>query len=568
MTAAGKNAEVGATDVVILGTGAAGLTAALVAAASGLRVTLLENSAQVGGTSARAAGTLWIPGNPFMSADDAAADIEQARHYLDVLVGDDSPSLMRDAFFSHGPAMLNWLTTNTSVRFKPCPFHADYHPELPGSRSGMRPVEPLIFDGRKLGETFTLLRPPIDEFMVFGGMMVSKADIDLLLKAGRSVGASWHALKLVTRYLVDRTRYPRGTRLTMGNALCASLLNECRQHGVELRPGTTVTSVEPTAAGTYQLQLQQDNRSQSIVARRGIVFAGGGFSGNASLRAQHLPRPTPLNTTAFDGANGSSQELARSLGAQIGPSSEDNAWWFPSSIYPRRHGESGVFPHIIMDRAKPGLIAVNRDGRRFTNEGASYHQFARAQYAANAVPCWLVCDHRFIRRYGLGAVRPRGFGLQHAIASGYIQSAPGIDALANAIGVDAANLRESAQRMTRFSQTGTDEDFGKGGDPLSRQNGDPAHPGPNPCLGPVNTPPFYAVQVRPTDLGTSRGLLTNTNGQLLDADGNEICGLYACGNDMQSIMGGHYPAPGVTLGPAMAFAFAAARDIVAWSMRD
>jgi len=346
----------------------------------------------------------------------------------------------------------------------------------------------------------------------------------------------------------------------MGNALCAALLHECLQRQVALALRTKVISIEAIGQLGHRLKLSSSGDSRTLTAARGLIFAGGGFSGNESARRQHMPEPTPEFTAAFEGADGSSQALARMLGAQLGPSCEHNAWWFPSSVVPRGDGSRGVFPHIIMDRAKPGLIAVNRDGQRFTNEGASYHQFARAQYAAGAIPCWLVCDAAFVRRYGLGAVRPGGFGLRRAIDSGYLTRAGSLPELAALIKVNPAGLARSAQRMTQFAASGEDEDFGKGSDSLSRQNGDADYHGPNPCLGPVTTGPFYAIAVAPADLGTSRGLLTDTNARLLDDRDNPVPGLYACGNDMQSIMGGQYPAPGVTLGPVMTFGYLAALD--------
>lgn len=546
-------------DLVVLGAGVAGMTAALVGAIEGLRVLLVEKTEQVGGTSSRSAGTLWIPGNFFMNERAAQDDVSEARTYLDALVGERSPSHLREAFLRQGPEMLAYLLQHTKIQFKPCPKHADYHPELRGSRPGGRPVEPEVFDGRQLGVAFDLIRPTIPEFMVFGGMMVSKADIDLLLQAGRNWSGSAHAVRLGLRYIRDRLSYRRGTRLTMGNALCGSLLNACLARGVALSLKTEVTRIEALSDHNYRLALLGPEGQKVIDAKSGVVFAGGGFSGNKETRAQYLPTPIPANTAAFEGNDGSSQALALSLGATLAAPREHNAWWFPCSIVPRADGSQGVFPHIIMDRAKPGLIAVRRDGRRFVNEGLSYHAFSRAQYAEDAVPCWLVCDAIFLRRYGLGAIRPGGSGLGRAIKSGYVKTARTLEDLARLIGVEPSGLVDSAQRMTRFASTGLDVDFGKGSDSLSRQNGDPTR-SPNPCLGEVETAPFYAMQVAPADLGTSLGLQTDAHARLMNAHGDPIPGLYACGNDMQSIMGGQYPAPGVTLGPAMTFAYVAARD--------
>jgi hypothetical protein len=480
--------------------------------------------------------------------------VEAARRYLDALVGDRSDARLRERFLRCAPRMIRYLQGHAGLRFNPCPRHADYHPELEGARRGGRPVEPPIFDGRTLGRDFALLRPPLREFMVLGGMMVSKADIDALLALRANAS---HAAALVLRYARDRVTHRRGTRLTMGNALCGALLKALRDAGVTLLTRARTVSAERVGTSAHSLIVDVDGRLRTVVATRALVFAGGGFSANAAWRERHLPKPAPTQTAACEAADASTLTLALSLGAALGEPRGHNAWWFPCSSVPRADGTSGVFPHIVMDRAKPGLIAVDARGRRFVNEGTGYHSFGLAQYATRAIPCWLVCDSRFIRKYGLGAVRPGASGLRDWVRRGYVSEASSLDALARAIGVNPRGLRDSAARMNAYAVSGHDPDFGKGGDALSRQNGDAAH-APNPCLGPIETPPFYAVEVRPADLGTSLGLRVDAHAQLADGDGRALQGLYACGNDMDSIMGGAYPAPGVTLGPGMTFAYVAA----------
>jgi glycine/D-amino acid oxidase-like deaminating enzyme len=544
-------------DVVVLGAGGAGMTAAFVAAHEGARVLVLEKTAYVGGTTSRSAGTLWVPGNPFMPEADARDDVEAARRYLDALIGERGDSRLRDQFLRHGPRMVRYLQLHGGVQFNPCPRHADYHPDLDGGRRGGRPVEAAVFDGRGLGRDFALLRPPLREFMVLGGMMVSKADIDALVALRGHRANRSHAAALVLRYARDRLTHPRGTRLTMGNALCAALLKALRVTGATLVTQARVVGAARIGATAHSLVVDVGGQPHAVVSTRALVFAGGGFSGNVAWRDRHLPRPTPTHTVACECADASTQTLALTLGATLGETRGHNAWWFPSSVVPRHDGTAGVFPHIVLDRAKPGLIAVDRRGRRFVNEGTGYHTFGLAQYAAHAIPSWLVCDSRFIQRYGLGAVRPGGRSLRAWVRRGYVTEAASLDALGRAIGVDAEGLRDSAARMNAYAATGHDPDFGKGADALSRQNGDPTHT-PNPCLGRIDSAPFYAVEVRPADLGTSLGLRTSAHAEPLDADGNALRGLYACGNDMDSIMGGEYPAPGVTLGPGMTFAYVAA----------
>ena len=227
-------------------------------------------------------------------------------------------------------------------------------------------------------------------------------------------------------------------------------------------------------------------------------------------------------------------------------------------------GGRGAYPHLALDRAKPGLIAVNAAGLRFVDEAVSYHEFVVAMHRSNetvpTVPAWLVCDRDFVRNYGLGRVPPGPRRLSSYVRSGYLIQAPTLDALAAKIGVDAAGLRDSVARNNRFAETGVDDDFGKGSTDFDRHNGDPSHQ-PNPCLGPIASPPFCAMAVYPSTLGSSVGLKTDPDGRVLSASGEPISGLYACGNDMASIMRGHYPGPGITLGPGMVFAYRAAMSL-------
>lgn len=555
----------GEYDVVVLGAGAAGMTAALVAATEGLRVLLVERAAQVGGSTSRSAGTLWIPGNFSMDETEARADVEAARLYLDTVVGERSRADLREQFLRSGPAMLRYLQEHSIVHFQACPKHTDYYPDLPGAKAGGRPVEAQMFNGRKLGKAFGALRPTLPEFMVFGGMMVSKADVEKLLNIRQSCANQRHAVTLVLGYVADRLlMYPRGTRLTMGNALCARLLRSVLDANVTIRLRCEVTRIEPEAGACHVLSLSMPEGSHAVRSKLAVVFAGGGFSANSRWRAAHMPKPTPEYSAASGSNDATTMELALGLGGVLGTPREHNAWWFPSSVLRRDDGSVGVFPHIVMDRAKPGLIAIDKNGRRFVNEGINYHEFSVAQYRHNAVPCWLVCDARFICRYGLGAVHPGGRSLEAWVRKGYLKRSDTLDDLAQQIDVNAAGLRNTVERMTQFAATGTDLDFAKGTDRVSRQNGDGTNV-PNPCLGAINTAPFYAVQVAPADLGTSLGLLANEHAQLLDAGGQALSGLYACGNDMNSIMGGQYPAPGVTLGPAMTFGYLAARHIASES---
>lgn len=541
-----QHCEISDYDLVVLGSGASGMTAALVAAIEGARVLVLESTAHIGGTSARSSGTLWIP----PAGDHAAAA------YLDALVGEKADRALREAFLAAGPAMIACLEKHAGFLFRPYPEHPDYRQDLPGAAGGMRPLEPPEFDGRLLGDAFELVGWPLRELMLFGGMMVTRGEAARLLRAGRSVDGTLLATRLALRYLADRLRYPRGTRLVLGNALVARLYKNLldRQVPVWREASTEHLIADGEVRGAV---VRRGGKEIRVRARRGVVLAGGGFPASAALREKHFRRPVARHTAAYEGCVGETLRLGLQAGGALGPPAEDNALWFPSSVTTRPDGTTAVYPHIVLDRAKPGLVAVGRQGRRFTDEAASYHEFTRAMYRTSNVPAWLVCDRRFVWKYGLGMIRPMTPRLAPYLACRYLHAADSVEALAGAIDVAPAALAETVRRHNEFARTGIDADFSKGGNAYDRGNGDPSQK-PNPCLGPIERAPFYAVRVEPTPLGTSLGLRTDANAQVCDAAGKPIAGLYAVGNDMQSVMGGEYPGAGAQLGPGMTFGYLAA----------
>ena len=547
-----------AVDLVVLGSGAAGLTAALTGVLSGLSVLVLEHEAFVGGTSARSSGTVWIPDNPTMRAA-GIKDRVAAEQYLDALVGDRAKRDLRLALLDAGPAMLADLAERAGVAFRPYETAPDYRQDMPGAATGWRALEPLPFDGRVLGERFSDLAQPLPELMLFGGMMVTRGEATRLLDVSRPLAAARLGGALGLRFLADRTRWPRGTRLVLGNALVAQLLKACLERGIRVE-----TTAETDRLSVVSKRVTGvERRDGRIAARRGVVLAGGGFPANPDWRGRELPRPVAQHTPASPGARGRTLELGLEAGATMGPAGMDNALWFPSSTMRRADGSTAVYPHIVLDRAKPGSFCVDATGRRFVNEAVSYHEFVRGMYRANgeghSVPCWLVCGRAFIRRYGLGLIRPHTPSLARYVRNGYLTDGATLAELARKVGMPADALRDTAARMDRFAETGADEDFRRGETIYDRSNGDVRH-GPNPCLGPIGTGPYYAVKLEPTPLGTSRGLATDRHARALDAQGAAIPGLWVAGNDMQSVFGGEYPGAGAQLGQAMTFGWIAARD--------
>ncbi|MEZ5657346.1 MAG: FAD-dependent oxidoreductase [Burkholderiaceae bacterium] len=545
-------------DLIILGSGVGGLTAALSAALEGATVLVLEHAHRFGGTSARSSGTVWMPDSPYLRDRGIDDDRARAERYLKGLIGERADPALWQRLLDAGPAMLADLDKRAGIGFRPFIQAPDYRQDIDGAAPGGRALEPMPFDGRLLGADFARLDDPIRELMLFGGMMLTRAEAATLLRADRSLSAAALGIRLLGRYLRDRLGHQRGTRLVMGNALTARLWHAARHHGVQLRTGQHVQALLSANARILGVRMHDPDGTREIRAQRAVILAGGGFPANGPWRERHLPRPTPIHTPAAEGCDGSTIALALAAGGVLGEPGLDNALWFPSSIASRADGSTAVYPHIVLDRGKPGLIAVDAHGRRFVNEAVSYHEFVRAMYAHRAVPAWLICDRRFIARYGLGLIRPRTPSLRGHVARGYLTEAASIESLAGAIGVPPQALAETVARSNRFAQSGRDGEFGKGATIYDRAAGDPAV-GPNPCLGPIARAPFYALPVHPTPLGTSLGLRADVDARVLDAHHQALPGLYVCGNDMQSAFGGEYPGAGGQLAQAMTFGWLAAR---------
>lgn len=550
-------------DLVVIGAGAGGMTAALAGALQGLDVLLCEATQQVGGTTATSAGTIWVPANtPSLSAGHADT-VEEAMHYLDGLVPSGEGRALREAYLRSGPAIIDEIMRRTQVRFVAAGLHPDYV-DIDGAKVAGRAMAAVPFDGRLLGAEFGRIRAPMKEFMVLGGMMVGKADIGHLVGRFKSWASFRHTAGLVLRQASDRLRHHRGTRLVMGNALVARLYASLRETGAKIAFGVALDELKLADGRVRGVRLQRvDGGSAEVRVRRGVVLAAGGFGRSEELRRRFMPQGhETLPSLVFEGNRGAGVGAAIRAGAAVaGTERGTGVLYQPVSITRKKGEPTGVFPHIFLDRAKPGLIAVDSTGERFTNEGNSYHYFCadmvRRHATTPAIPAWIVCDADFVRKYGLGLIYPGTTDLKPHVDSGYLVCADTVEALASKIGVDAQGLARTVERHNGFAATGVDTDFGKGSTEVSRFNGDPDHK-PNPCLGPIGKAPFCAMALWPADAAADAGLATDEDARVLDAGGVPIPGLYACGSDMASIMGGAYPAPGTTIGPAMVFGWRAA----------
>lgn len=550
-------------DIVVVGAGAAGMAAALFGAIEGQRVLLVERTGYIGGTSALSAATTWVPNTHHaLGSDD---NVEKAERFLDQVVGNHSSAVQRRAFLENGPRAIAVLEANSDVKFRPCALHPDYEQTAEGATLRGRALEPLPFDGRELGAALSVVRPPIPEFTVLGGMMVDRTDIGHLLKMTKSFVSFRHAAGLLARYAIDRLGHTRGTRLVMGNALIGRLLLSLMKRDVDVVLDVKTTEISHDDRGVTGLVLQQGSEVRRVAARRGVVLASGGFNRHRTRRAEMLHRPIPDHSPGAPGHTGEMHDLAFDLGAHYGEGNLDHAFWAPVSVRKRQDGSIAVFPHFVMDRGKPGTVAVDLRGRRFVNEACSYHLFVRSMFEANkavpSIPAYLITDVEGLRKYGLGMVRPGGRGLAPFLADGYLTEGETVAELAGKLGIDAAGLVRTIADMNGYAEAGADPEFGRGTTAYHHANGDPAN-APNPNLGPIRTAPFYAVRLYPGDIGAATGLAADAQARVLGPDDRPIGRLYVCGNDMNSIMGGTYPGPGITIGPGITFAYLAVRHAV------
>lgn len=551
-------------DVLILGAGAGGMSAALTASILGLDVVLVEKTDQVGGTSALSAGSVWAPNS--RHCPPGSDSIETALAYLRNAVGNKLDDAKAMAFLRAAPEMVDFLEKNTAVGFRPYAHHPDYLASLDGATLSGRALEPMPFDASVLGERFADIRPPPPEFMLFAGMMVDRTDIRHLMNARRKLSSLGHALRLFIRYGLDRLRHRRGTRLVMGNALIGRLYHALLQRNVPVMLSTGVERIVHKRKRVTGAIVSQAGSEIEISAKGGVILATGGLAHHPELRSSLMPGALDRYSLVVESATGDGLTLAGTIGGHLAPEHDSNGFWAPMSRRLRPDGSMAVFPHFLLDRGKPGILAVDPAGRRFVNEATTYQLFGEALAATlndfERDTCFLVCDHAFIRKYGLGMVRPMGIGLRSAIAEGYLTTAKTLPELAERLQIPADALTAAVTRFNGFADTGVDEDFGKGGDAYQRNMGDPTHR-PNPCIGEIGKSPFYAVEIRLGDIGSSAGLACDASARVLDGNGNPIEALYACGNDMASIMAGRYPGPGINLGPAMTFGYIAARHAFA-----
>lgn len=546
-------------DIVVVGSGAGGMTAALTAAHRGLSVVVVEKAPHFGGSTARSGGGVWIPGNEALEADGVDDTPEAAREYLHSIIGDVVSKERIDTYLERGPEMLSFVLKHSPLRMQWVPGYSDYYPEAPGGRVGGRSVEPTPFDASCLGPMIEQLEPDYGKAPL--NVVLTQADyrtINLLrrhpsgiARVGR-VGMRWLRAKLTGQHLLGR-----------GQALAAALRAGLLDAGVPVLLDTAMTDL-----------VVEDGRVRGTVcgertfkARKGVVLASGGFEHNEEMRTKYQRQPIGTEWTVGAKANTGDGICA---GQELGAATDlmDDAWWGPSIPL------TGGPWFCIAERTLPGGIMVNASGRRFLNEAAPYveavHRMYGGEYGVGDgpgenIPTWMIIDQRYRDRYIFAGLQPKKRFPSRWLKAGVVVEGSTITELAEKTGLPAENLNATIQRFNGFARTGVDEDFGRGDSGYDKYYGDPTNT-PNPSLGALDKPPFYAVKMVPGDLGTKGGLVTDADARVLRDDGSVIDGLYAVGNASAPVMGHTYAGPGATIGPAMTFAYLAVLDMAGRNM--
>ncbi|SFR90654.1 FAD-dependent oxidoreductase [Sphingomonas jatrophae] len=546
-------------DVLVVGSGAGGLTAAVAAADAHGSVLVIEKSGEYGGTSATSGGGIWIPNSPLGREQGLEDSEEEAFSYLRPQSAPNVPDGVIRAYIRRAPEMLGWLHEKTPVRFTSVPY-PDYHVEYPGGKQGFRTHLPVPFDGRQLGADILHLRAPSPAASLFGIINWRFDETYTLLF--RPKGWQKALGKMFWRYgsdLPHRFRSIKDRHLTLGNALVGGLRLALKERGVPLRLNTGLVELVREGDMVTGAVVEQKGKRRRIRARRGLVLAAGGFERNAELRRKHLPGSADPTISGSQINNmGDTIVAAEKVGAAL--RNMHSTWSAPVFRVP---GEERARLSTI-ERALPGCIIVNQAGKRYMNEAASYHVVGRQilendRPGAGTQPSWVIFDATFRHKYPMGPLLPLiPDALQPKGVRKIMRKADSIEALARQIGMSADALAATVTRFNADAERGVDTEFDRGGPAYDKMYGD-ARVQPNPTLAPIVKAPFYAFPIYGGDIGTNGGVVTDEDARVLDEGGRPIGGLYAVGNNAASVMGESYPGAGVTLGPAMAFGYVAGR---------
>ncbi|MFJ4444813.1 FAD-binding protein [Pseudomonas sp. NPDC089422] len=556
-------------DVIVVGSGAGAMTSAVFLADQGFSVLVLEKSDKFGGTSAISGGGIWIPNNHYFARQGGNDSLEQARRYLDAAAAGQVDPARLEAYLDNAPKMIEALTRCSRVRYAVAAKYPDYYPHLPGALPGGRTLDPELFDSSLLGAELDNLRKPSPSTLLMGRIAWTARDAHKAM--ARGFGWRLLILRLMLRYKLDfkwrrKSRFDR--RAALGSSLVCSLRRSLMDRNVPLWLNSDFRELIVEQGRVCGVRIYREGRELALKARHGVILASGGFEQNQALREQYLPKPTRMAWSATPPGNNTGAALQAGLAQGAATALMDWAWWAPTIAVPGEDKPRGIFA----ERAFPGAIVVNGEGRRFVNEAAPYLEFVDAMHRDNArtgggsVPAWVIFDGHFRFNYAMGPLMPAQVMPDSRLRPEWRDTlywkADSLEALAGKIGIDAQGLAGTVAQVNDYARTGVDLDFGRGGNVFDRYYGD-CNIKPNPCLAPLSKGPYYAMRLDAGDIGTKGGLLTNAQAQVLREDGSVIAGLYAIGNCSASVMGTSYPGAGGTLGPAMTFAYVAANHLAA-----
>jgi 3-oxosteroid 1-dehydrogenase len=545
-------------DVLVVGSGGGGMAAALAAVDAGASALIIEKSSVYGGSTAMSGGAIWIPNNHLMKKAGLNDSVEEGLVYLKAITkGIVSEARLR-AYVESGSEMVKYLEEHSRVRFQVVPGYSDYYPGVAGSKAeGGRTIEPAPFSAWKLGSERKLMRPLHPQARLMGRIMATAYDAHRMMDTsirGRMVTAS-----IFAPYFINPARFITSTdgRLTLGNATIGRLRMALVDRKIPLWLNTSARHLRIEGGRVTGVEADKAGQSIHIKVNKGVILAAGGFARNKAMREKYQRPPVSDQWTVASFDDGGD---AIHLGIEAGAALDlmDDAWWMPTTLVP---GED-MAQMIIVERSLPRSIIVNKKGRRFTDEAGPYidvtnDQLKNHRETGGAIPAYMIVDARYRRKYPLSPMLPFVTPKKY-IENGYLKMSDTIEGLAGKCDIDAAGLTDEVAKCNRCAAAGKDEDFHRGENSCDRYYGDPASR-PNPCLGPIDTPPFYAVEIWPGDLGTKGGMVTDEHARVLREGGTPIDGLYATGNCAASVMGRSYGGAGATIGPSMVFGWIAAR---------
>jgi len=531
----------------------------LVAAKLGLKVLVVEKTGSIGGTSAYSGGGCWIPNNHRLADIGATDSREAAVKYLRAVLGSLYEEGRINAYLDSGPDVIRFIERSTELRFMNIGI-PDYYPNVEGLAVG-RTLMPQVYDGKSLGKYLRQVRDPLPGFKIFRTMQVDPVHIETLKNTFNSPQAFLYTVKRFLSHFYDVITLGKGSRMAMGNALIGAMLRSALDAGLEIWCSSPARRIITEKGRVSGVVVNRNGVDLDVPATFAVVLASGGFGANVELRAAYTPMPDAHISVAPSGNVGDGLTLGQEAGGTLGDSNPDNGTMVPvSELFDKLGNVFCRYPHFGSDRCKPGSIVIDGGGRRFTDESAPYLAFVQAMHRQRVATAFLVADHKFLRKWGMGLALPAPMPFRSLVRAGYLIEASTLDALARKIGVDPIIFQETVTRFNNNAARGIDPDFGRGENVVDLHMGDPTH-SPNPNLAPLEVAPFYAVKMHPGDVGTVYGLKTTADAEVLRKDGTIVKGLYAVGLDQNSVMRGTYPGGGCTIGPALTFGYRAARHI-------